>query len=411
MADELKAWRNQFSVEDLKFKIRESTKDRHSFAGVGTGGLLCTIAAARAGLYPLWGSDNDEIMQLLWQDFVGNISLGDFNEVEPESLRSPHVLHSTLPCENFSSTGNGMGGRGVTGCLYVNQAEWLVRLAALIIILEMSNNAPAEFPEDVAKLKNGLRDSYVLFDDVLPVWEHGDGSYRHRYIIFGVHRSLGDVAQQFKWPSGVYNEARHPVAFDFAVPDGEVPEKYLRHHSTPPTVHKWREPKAGMLHHVARIGEGVGHSTNPHSIQSWWGLFNTQLTTNGGAQRVMLDYLPGSEVKTTRLTVPEETVAVASLHPSYRGWLRGLWEKNSCMRQRYPDFDSMLHKCVNMGVPLRLMTALDAVAISILEKAGIAPDVPANRVVKANDASAVGAEEHVCDMQRVRSMMADWRDR
>ena len=407
MAEELAEWRERYSINDLKLMCREIIEDRHSMACIGTGGLLCNMAAVRAGLFPIWGSDADEIMQLLWKDFTDTESIGDFTKSQPEMLRPPHVLHSTLPCENFTRPGDGSGGAGATGHLYAKQADWLVRLGAKIVILEMTNNAPMEFEEDVEALKSGLEKAYVIYDDALPTWIFGDGTFRYRYIIVGVHRDLGEAAKQFEWPAACYNEKRYPIAVDFAVPDELVPEKYLRKHTAPPKLNPHSEPQPGMLHHLGRYGEGIGHKSNPNNLLSWWGLFNTQLTSNGGGRRVMLNWRPGDEITTTRLTVPTETTDVASVTRTYTDWLHGLWSECAAMQRAYRDFDDFLRKCINMGVPLRFMCALDTAALRVLEKAGVAPDVPANRTVTETIKDAMEAQSYREANSRIRSAMAD----
>ena len=46
------------------------TKDKYSVAILACGDLLDTLAAIRAGLLPIWGSDTCSLSQKLWKDLV-----------------------------------------------------------------------------------------------------------------------------------------------------------------------------------------------------------------------------------------------------------------------------------------------------------------------------------------------------
>ena len=56
VAEELRDWREAFTIDMAKTLCRHSTKDRYSVAILAAGGLLDTLAAIRAGLLPIWGS-------------------------------------------------------------------------------------------------------------------------------------------------------------------------------------------------------------------------------------------------------------------------------------------------------------------------------------------------------------------
>ena len=89
---------------------------------------------------------------------------------------------------------------------------------------------------------------------------------------------------------------------------------------------------AAKAHHLGNYGEGAGHCDAPHPLQSWYGLPNTQLTSNGGARRVMLDWRPGQQISQTRLTVPIETVRMASLSSTYLDWIRNYTNSDDTLR-------------------------------------------------------------------------------
>ena len=53
------------------------------------------------------------------------------------------------------------------------------------------------------------------------------------------------------------------------------------------------------------------------AVYSWYGLLNAQLTTNGGGRRPPLSWWFDAPLTKTRLTMPKETVAAASLPDDY----------------------------------------------------------------------------------------------
>ena len=94
---------------------------------------------------------------------------------------------------------------------------------------------------------------------------------------------------------------------DIAEPDEKIPSEYIRE-ERPIERYNWQEPTPGKIHHLGNFGPGAGDSASPHPLQSWYGLCNTQLTTNGGARRVMIGWTKGDEIENTRLTIPIETI-------------------------------------------------------------------------------------------------------
>ena len=99
-------------------------------------------------------------------------------------------------------------------------------------------------------------------------------------FIIAIHRRIGTIATKFKFPAPKYNNQTYPIALDIAIPDDQVPTKYILK-GEPTTKYGWIEPKAGAIHHIGSYDTGAGDSRFPQPLQSWYGLMNTQLTTNG----------------------------------------------------------------------------------------------------------------------------------
>jgi hypothetical protein len=211
----------------------------------------------------------------------------------------------------------------------------------------------------IQKLKAALEHNYVIKDKVIRTIDHGDSSNRERVFVVGVHKRLGqDFANSFEWPRT--DDKRHLEARRLAEPDEDVPEPYVRRHKSPIKVtHK---PVKDMhMHKLAQLGKGMGHSSFPHSIYSWDGIWNTQTTHNGGGQRPMLAWTKGKEMYQTRLTTPKESIRIASLPDSYYELLRSI----------DPDDDKFIFNAVNGGVPVCTATDIYKNIHVILEKAKI----------------------------------------
>ena len=114
------------------------------------------------------------------------------------------------------------------------------------------------------------------------------------------------------------------------------------------TMYKWRDPTPGQIHHLGKYGDGVGDREWPHNLHSNYGLPSTQLTSNGGGRRPMLNWTPGDPIIKTQLTPPASTLMMASLSPTYGKWVR-----------TFDESDDFLRYWVNMGVPMATSYRID----------------------------------------------------
>ena len=251
--------------------------------------------------------------------------------------------------------------------LYVQQADLILRIQPMVAILEQTANAVViNDGTEVKLLMDQLSQMYTIHHKIVQVWRHGDPSNRQRLFIIAIHNSLGSRAKQFNFPQGLYDSRRYPTAMDIAEPDERVPPEYIRK-ERPVERYNWQEPIPGKIHHLGNFGPGAGDSATPHPLQSWYGLCNTQLTTNGGARRVMMDWVKSDEIENTRLTIPIETIRIASLSDSYLTWVR-----------KFSTDDEFMRKCVNNGVPLRTSSVIDECVIQFLEDSKVPRDVPSS---------------------------------
>ena len=174
-----------------------------------------------------------------------------------------------------------------------------------------------------------------------------------------------------------HDESNAPCAMHIAVPDELVPDEYWRRQHIDPHFVPYHDPQPGKLHLLAKTGTGMGWSGWPYAIYSWLGLLNTQVTTNGGGRRPLLQWWFDVPLMWTRMTVPIETMHAASLHESY----------DTDFVKRHCDDDSFLRKCVNNGIPIRTAVAIDSAVYAVLNTAGVPYDV---NVVDANPMQTPG---------------------
>lgn len=333
---------------------------------------------------------------------VGTECYGDAFRLDYSILRRPRVLKTGFPCLDYSGLGHKQGTGGNTGWMYVKQAEIILRISPDVAIIEQTDGVlRIDDGKAVDLLVDRLSSEYTVHQAVLPVWIYGDPTNRKRLMLVAIHERLGPATQSYKFPAAKYNTKRYPIAMDVAVPDNEVEKEYWLE-GAPETLYQWNEPKPGHLHQLGEYGKGSGHCDNPHSLQSWWGLANTQLTSNGGARRVMLSWQPGQTITHTRLTTPVETVRMASLPIGYLHWVR-----------QYDRRDSFLRQCVNNGVPLQMSTAVDQSIIRLLQQAGVQPDVPASLTADEVEAHRTQRRDGTLQQQQsdefdtVRSLLVD----
>ena len=90
------------TIDNAKHMCRYSTTDKYSVAVLACGGLLDTLAAIRAGLSPIWGSDTDQLSQTLWKDLTGSECYGDAFKIKFQSLRRPKILKTGFPCPDYT---------------------------------------------------------------------------------------------------------------------------------------------------------------------------------------------------------------------------------------------------------------------------------------------------------------------
>ena len=280
-----------------------------------------------------------------------------------------------MPCQTWSTAGYKTGENSLEGALYIWQAELILELSPEIFYLEQSPNVRIEpsFQAAYLQLKQKLATQYTLHEHDIKSWVYGDPQNRVRLYIVGVHNKHGEKAKHWKWAAHTYDADRYPIAADIAVPDAEVPREYWLKGGTEAEGlrllydHRSRlteRVKAGHMDVLASWGEGMGDRARPHKWQSWYGLLNTQLASNGGGQRPSLLWKPGMPLDWGRALVPKETIAAASFSDTYEPWIRS-----------FCDDDRFIHRCINNAIPMRTGCALMSQIHLFLKYLGVQKDI------------------------------------
>ena len=216
----------------------------------------------------------------------------------------------------------GCGASGSTGWMFVEQGSVILNLKPLSFCLEMTDNAIwIHEGSEVNQLISMLQNEYILHYNLIQLWRYGDPTSRRRMFIVGFHKSLGEHANEFSFPEPLFDEFHAPCAAHIAVPDAEVSDEYWIEQSIDEHMLSYssKSKSSGDLHLIAQVGQ-KGEFCPPEcpcAVYSWYGLLNAQLTTNGGGRRPPLSWWFDAPLTQTRLTVPKETVAAASLPDDY----------------------------------------------------------------------------------------------
>ena len=377
-ATDMHEWRNMHDVHTCRQRCRK-VMPSYSVAVLSAGGCICTIGSIRSGFTPIWGTETDPDKQVMWEDLTTTPCLGDTFQVDFSQQRTPVYMSSGQNCEAYSGSGPRSknlpaGEHHKTGWMFVAQTSKILISQPHSIKLEMSEGANhTNGGAEIEKVMNALSPMYYLFlCRSLPTWKYGDGSNRKRLFIIGFHRKkCGERASHFRFPAAVCTAGYHPIAADYAVPDQLVPQDYWVR-EPPGEVQRlpWRDPAVGELHKIGFVvsNSEMGPPQRPYALYSWLGIWNTQVTTNGGGRRPPLTckYEAHTPITWTRMTVPLESVRVQGLPDDYLTWFRSL---PGCRD------DNMLRSCVNSGIPLCTSVSIDSAVHAMLLECGVPFDI------------------------------------
>ena len=368
IALELKEFRDRFPIQKIR-QMYSDKKSAYSVAVLAFGGMLCTIASIIAGFIPRWGCEIDPVNQKMWSDLCPDspVYSDAFTDI-PNNAPKVTYMTSGFPCIEYSPRGSNKGMYGKeTGWMFPKQVNIILNHKPIAIRLEQTDNCM--YINDQAEIKlitDALDEYYYLHHMVIETWRYGDVTNRKRWIMVGFLKDVCGVhGRDFCFPFPSHDKSNAPCAMHIAVPDSHVPDEYWRNQYIDPHFVMYHDHVPGKLHLLAKTGPGMGWSGWPTAIYSWLGLFNTQVTTNGGGRRPPLTWWFDEMLTWTRMTVPVETMHAASLHESY----------HDDFLIHHCDDESFLRKCVNNGIPIRTCVAIDSAVIAVLQAAGVPYDV------------------------------------
>jgi len=360
---ELAEWRDAYTIAQAQREQARNKNNEEAFtvAELSSGGCLDTIAAIRAGFGCKWSSEIDQAQARMYEELTGGECLGDTFGRKVEKAERVHYMKSGQPCINWSRSGNGEGEDGETGWMFVEQTRVILKKRPQAFRLEISDFAMnIDDGAGVKKVVAALESRYVIRQRIIQVWRHGDPSNRKRLFIVGCDKELGQAAYEFRWPKPSFDENTVPIARMIAVEDADVPEEYWRYDEVVENVHwEWADRK-DRIQVIARQGVGMGPAKMPNTIRSWDGLLNGPTRLGGGGRGPELAWKSGEKIKRTRMTVPAEYQAAASLPHDYIEW---------CQKHARGNTDEFILRCINNGVPVRTSVAIDTAVMAVLTMA------------------------------------------
>ena len=122
MRKELTMWREAVTEKQIRSWSRDE-ENQMTIAILGAGAGLCTYSAVRAGFRPIWAAEIDETRNKILKDLYGVRCVGDAFEADYSRLERPRYLTTSMPCTNYSRSGDKTGRYGETGWMFVEQVK------------------------------------------------------------------------------------------------------------------------------------------------------------------------------------------------------------------------------------------------------------------------------------------------
>ena len=284
-------------------------------AVLGSGGLLCTYSAVRAGWSPVWGTEicathpgnplhcqaisksthcSDNLQQQMWMDFTQTPCYGNtFSKMTSyKDVTRPVYLTAGPPCTFFCIGGHQTGDYSETGWMFADTALIILLILPLVFRVEQSGNFEnVNEGAETIKFKQALQHHYVLHTSTLECWDHGDNVHRTRWFCNGFRIEMGALVTDFQHPHLEINtnDITPYCGRDIAIPDEDVPPMFWRKDNTRRIYSAVRSP--GKVHKLARAAPGIRPPGNPNLITSWDGATPGPTTLKGGVRRPTLSWM------------------------------------------------------------------------------------------------------------------------
>ena len=159
VAQELEAWREEWSMNDYKDAARKESG--LTMANLCAGGGLCLMGGARAGFCPIWTAEVVAAKRQLLEDISHTRCYGDVFGSEIDDAPRPNFMWVTVPCIDFALSGSQQGGHGDTGWMFAESAHTILDISPDAFAIEQSGNIPSvNGGEELLQLCDTLREDY-----------------------------------------------------------------------------------------------------------------------------------------------------------------------------------------------------------------------------------------------------------
>ena len=238
--------------------------------------------------------------------------------------------------------------------MFVEARFAVLILLPKVFIFEISDYAPqVNNGEDVAMVKDALKEKYVIYDGIINMSDFGDCCHRSRYIIVGMLRSMSG-ASEWSMPQPTFGEGNRHCARDIAEPDEAVRPEDIRTEPLYVVYDNVPVPAFGKMQKIGRLTSGfdMGLGINPHLCVGWDGVKNGPTGYGGGGTYPPLAWRQGESIPWRRVTTLLEYYREASLSRTVMVWhygvVSGRAAELACMSVERQDAEmaqmSILHR-------------------------------------------------------------------
>ena len=177
MSEELKLWREAFTVQDAMDFCRSGSSS-FTFAALGSGACIGTMGTLRTGHWmPRWASETVPYKQAMWEHLTCTPCYGCVTTLNATELEWVAMITITMPCIDYSSSGNKRGAKGDTGWLWLAAVKFAVQMSPYIIFSEMADNViRVNGGTEYRQVLSILSTNYTVHSRIVRVWDYGDGS-------------------------------------------------------------------------------------------------------------------------------------------------------------------------------------------------------------------------------------------
>ena len=374
----LQTARSVFSMEDAK-KMQRRKGSAYSVGVFNSGALGCTRTAVQALFKVKLGTEIDKRCKRAFFDFSGIPSRGDTSTAIITEEDYCVYTKTSSSCKKFSSAAfNPDGVKSEEGCQYVTQVLQALRTKALVIMLENVGNILFT-GSDAIELVSSMfvAAGYIVKVAVVGTWRYGNVGNKRHFILVAISRLLGDLAEKYEIPEGVFSDETCYTARDI-IDDVIAKERILEDLGDQNLQVKSSLP--GAIHKVGQKAPGHGPAVCTHAVYGLDGQCPAA-TTLGAGRGVLPTWQQGASIDGSFMFSIDDTARARGFPDCYVPYMRA-----------FDDSDSFIRECLGNAATQGFMLELDKSVHSLLQAAGVSHDIASS----ASPSPSSGKVLHMC---------------